>query len=501
MTDADYAAALAVATPEELAELERLLAPKGIPFCPHEPTPKQRKFLDQVNIREVFYGGAAGGGKSDALIMDFLQYVDVPGYSGILFRRTVPEMTAPGGLIDRCNQWFGDTDAKWSGSTKTWTFPSGATLTLASMQHEKDKFDWKGAHFQFCGFDELTSFTETQYRYLFSRLRRLTGFDVPLRMRGASNPGDIGHKWVKDRFVAPKIKVPHRCFVPARLEDNPFLDYEAYVLSLAELDPITRKQLLAGDWDAYEGGRFRKTWFRHSFRETDLAYFLKMPDGRELEVAKILCGHFTICDPAATAEDSSCPTVVGAFAVTPQKYLLVLEIVRDWIDLEQIVPTIRDVALRNGSDYVGIEAVAFQWAIVKLGRRMKDMPPVRALSASVGAHAGKINAQKGKKGKLVRATPAIVKSEAGEVFLPTQAAWLEEFVAELCLFTGDEKKDAYSDQVDTFAYAAIEVNNAMAVQEKGPPEPEPTRPHGYPSSRLVPTRDSAASRRKMFGLS
>lgn len=500
MNEEDYTKLLESATDEELAEWERLTAPKPIAFCPHEPTPKQREFLSLFYLSEVFYGGAAGGGKSDALIMDFLQYVDVPGYSGIIFRRTVPEMTMPGGLIQRCNEWFGWTEARWNGKTQTWTFPSGATLVLASMQHEKDKYDWKGAHFQFIGFDELTSFTESQYRYLFSRRRKLAGFDVPLRMRSASNPGDVGHKWVKDRFVAPKIKVPSRCFVPARLEDNPFLDYESYVLSLAELDPITRRQLLAGDWDAYEGGRFRKEWFRHTFRQTGKAYFLKTPAG-EQEWAKFLCAHFTICDPAATAEEISDYTAIGAFAVTPDKQVLILDVVREQLMLEDIIPRVRDVALQNNSSYVGFEAVAFQWAMVHLARRLKGMPPVRPLSAAIK---GGMPAQKGKSGKLVRATPAIVKAEAGEIFIPTYGAWIEAFVGELLLFTGDEKKDAFDDQVDIFAYACIQVNFAQVaqVQDDKPlqEEDEEDRRSPYPSPHLEPGRHGHHRARGIFGL-
>lgn len=491
---------LSVATPEELAQVEAILnQPKiQLPYCKHDPSRnlKQVRFLGLSDTREVFYGGAAGGGKSDALLMGFLQYADQPNYAGLILRRTEPELTMAGGLIQRCKEWFEDTGASWNGKTRTWTFPSGATLRLGTMQLEDDKMNYKSSEFAYIAFDELTSFTESQYRYMFSRLRRLTGSEIPLRMRSASNPGDVGHDWVKKRFVAPKVKIPNCVFVPARLEDNPFLDYEEYVASLANLDPITRKQLLAGDWDAYEGGRFRKEWFRHTFRHSDMSYFLKTPSGEE-EILKQHCAHYTICDPAATVEDKSDPTAIVAFALTPRKKLLVLDVVRDWISLEEIVPRVRDVALQNNSDYVGFEAVAFQWAMIHLGRRMVDMPPVRALKASVA----KIALQKGQKGKLVRATPAIVKAEAGEIYLPSYGAWLEDFVAELVLFTGDDKKDSYDDQVDCLAYGVLEVNFAMAVQEKDPNEQEAEPLRGYMHPRLRPRRDSNASRRRMFGLS
>ena len=99
------------------------------------------------------------------------------------------------------------------------------------------------------------------YRFLFSRLRRLEGMPVPLRMRGASNPGGIGHGWVRQRFMVEQDA--HRAFVPARQLDNPYLDVVAYDHSLAQLDPVTRQRLRDGDWDIDEEGTlFQRQWFR-----------------------------------------------------------------------------------------------------------------------------------------------------------------------------------------------------------------------------------------------
>lgn len=208
--------------------------------------------------REAFYGGAAGGGKSDALLMAALQYVEVPNYAAILFRRTFADLALPGALMDRSQEWLSGTEARWNERDKTWTFPSGATLSFGYLEHENHKYRYQSAEFQFIGFDELTQFTETQYRYLFSRLRRLEGSKVPLRMRAASNPGGVGHEWVKQRFIIEK----NHLFVPAKLEDNPHLDREEYVHSLMELDPVTRQQLLEGDWSARQAGdKFRREWF------------------------------------------------------------------------------------------------------------------------------------------------------------------------------------------------------------------------------------------------
>lgn len=135
---------------------------------------------------------------------------------------------------------------------------------------------WSGqSAYQFIGFDEVTQFTESQYLYLFSRLRRLAGANVPLRMRSASNPGGVGGRWVHQRFIpenfspidAEDVKVfwktdgeTKRAFIPSRLDDNPYLDREAYAASLQELDPVTREQLLRGDWRITDRGDIYPMW-------------------------------------------------------------------------------------------------------------------------------------------------------------------------------------------------------------------------------------------------
>lgn len=204
---------------------------------------------------ELFYGGAAGGGKSEMLLAGALQYVDVPDYAAILFRRSYTDLALPGALMDRAHQWLDETDARWHRDDKTWTFPSGASVTFGYLKHEADKHRYQSAEFQYVGFDELTEFPETDYLYLFSRLRGpSTGplSRVPLRMRSASNPGGVGHAWVKARFVDPGS--PDRIFIPARLDDNPHINQEAYRKNLRQLDAQTAKQLEEGDWSVRPPG-------------------------------------------------------------------------------------------------------------------------------------------------------------------------------------------------------------------------------------------------------
>lgn len=237
-------------------------------YVPQKPTPRQAAFL-LVPHREAFFGGAAGPGKSSALLMAALQYVDHPGYNAILFRRTYKDLAQPGALMDRAHEWLGKSDAHWDKQEKRWTFPSGATLTFAYMDTEVDKYNYQGAEFQFVGFDELTQFTFPMYSYMFSRLRRNKDNDVPLRMRGAGNPGGVGHIWVKERFIDMLDATDdnqirkNRIFVPASLADNPHVDSVEYLESLDNLDPVTRAQLKNGDWDIEaEGNMFRKEWFQ-----------------------------------------------------------------------------------------------------------------------------------------------------------------------------------------------------------------------------------------------
>ena len=229
-------------------------------YIPHRPTAKQLAFLLLEN-QEALYGGAAGGGKSDALLMAALQYADVPGYSALLLRRSYTDLSLPGALMDRARFWLMPSDATWRDTTKTWQFPSGATLTFGYLERPGDEYRYQSTEFQFVGFDELTQFQETQYRYLFSRLRRPHDVQVPLRMRSASNPGGVGHEWVRSRFIDNDVAEDERVFIPASLPDNPYLDQEAYIQSLQQLDPVTRQQLLAGDWTARQPGNlFKREW-------------------------------------------------------------------------------------------------------------------------------------------------------------------------------------------------------------------------------------------------
>ncbi|RPJ39876.1 MAG: terminase [Planctomycetaceae bacterium] len=217
---------------------------------------------------ELFYGGAAGGGKSDFLLGDFLQDVTLYGkaWKGILFRRTYPELEE---LISRSKEIYPQTGAKWSDQKKLWTWPNGANLKMRYAERNDDVLRYQGHQYTWVGWDELTQWpTLFCYRYLRSRLR--SAHHVPTkRIRSAANPGGPGHLEVKRYFVdpAPGGYKPlidedtgiERIFIPARLKDNLILsiadpEYRQRLKGLGSSTLV--RALLEGDWSVIEGAFF-----------------------------------------------------------------------------------------------------------------------------------------------------------------------------------------------------------------------------------------------------
>src|SRR3989304_3799884 len=137
---------------------------------------------------EALFGGAAGPGKTEALLMCALQFVNLPEYNAVIFRKTLHDPKRPEGLMQSTLEWLGNSDAKWNGQDFKGTFPSGATLTLGYMDNDQDGYHHQSAAYQFIGWDELTQFEEWQYKYLISRLRRSATSYIPLRIRAATIP-------------------------------------------------------------------------------------------------------------------------------------------------------------------------------------------------------------------------------------------------------------------------------------------------------------------------
>ena len=159
-------------------------------YLPQEPTDKQQAFLESQAF-EALFGGAAGGGKSSALLIGAIRHA-CAGASVLVVRRTYADLVLPGAIMARSLEWLDGTDASWRAQDKKWEFPSGGVLQFGYLDTERDKYRYQGAEFQAVFVDELTQFTESQYTYLLSRIRRNTSASHALIARSASNPGRCG---------------------------------------------------------------------------------------------------------------------------------------------------------------------------------------------------------------------------------------------------------------------------------------------------------------------
>ena len=394
---------------------------------------------------------------------------DVPGYSALILRRTWADLSLPGAIMDRAREWLSDTDARPRDGGRIWVFPSGARISFGYLQYDKDKFRYQSAEFQFIGFDELTQFEQSTYEYMFSRIRRpalvclrcsksvrrydgrwkhtsssnkcdyclpdpkvlsqygpskkggITLFDVPLRMRSATNPGGSGHQWVRDHFIDARMKKPEAIFVPALLTDNPSLDQASYRKNLEHLNPIDRERLLNGDWDvSEEGAYFQRHWFR----------FLKhRPDDPKIRWLRYW-------DLAATVTgDYTAGALVG---LTPDNEFIVADIRRTRSTPKTVERFIAATAHEDGHSIpirMEQEPGASGVALIDHYRRNillgYDFRPDRK-----------------DRSKEIRANPASSQVEAGNVYL-VASPWNKDFLDEVSIFP----LGAHDDQCDAFTGA------------------------------------------------
>lgn len=249
-------------------KIKEFLADKEILFQPH-PGP-QTDFL-AASEREVFYGGARGGGKSYALLVDPLRFCGEPYHVGLLLRKTMPELRD---LIEHSKKLYPKAypGAKWREQDKEWRFPSGARQEFGYAETISDALRYQGRAYNWIGIDELPQYDSSKIWYdLRGSLRSAHG--IPLYMRASGNPGNIGSHWVREMFIEPatpgeafEISVPlpdgrkktiTRRFIQAKLKDNPSLmQNDDYLVMLASLPEVKRKQWLDGDWDAFENSAF-----------------------------------------------------------------------------------------------------------------------------------------------------------------------------------------------------------------------------------------------------
>lgn len=216
---------------------------------------------------EVLFGGAAGGGKSYAQVYDAVRFASMfPGSRQLILRRTMPELQRT--LINTLLKTYPRQWLLYSSTHRTCVFPNASMIQFGFCRHKNDVYQYQSAEYDVIRFDELTHFPEEAYIYLISRIRGANNF--PKQIKSATNPGGIGHEWVKRRFIdigAPDrehgFQTGNRIFLPARVEDNLFLmaSDPGYKKRLENLGESEKRALLYGDWELAEG-RYFSEWNR-----------------------------------------------------------------------------------------------------------------------------------------------------------------------------------------------------------------------------------------------
>jgi len=247
---------------------------------PYEPQPRQQVYHHAENVDELLYGGAAGGGKSMATIMDALMYaMQYPKSRQIIFRRTYPDLQRS--IVAETLKYYPSALGKYNSQAHEWRFINGSIIELAYWDNDKNYTNYQGAAYDVIRWEELTQFEEKWYIYMLSRCRGITPY--PRMVKSTTNPGGIGHSWVKKRFVdvGPPEQVHYVpktddngnqlydprdgkplfnrvMFIPATIYDNAALmeNDPNYLVRLMSLPDEERKQLLEGDWDTFAGQYF-----------------------------------------------------------------------------------------------------------------------------------------------------------------------------------------------------------------------------------------------------
>ena len=426
-----------------LEVLEQCLALN--PYIPKLPHPKQIEFLE-LECREALYGGAASGGKSEGLLMAALMFVHVPNYAALIVRRNFSDLKLPGGLIDRSIEWLKG-KAHWNAQEHRWRFKEGSTIQFGYCDKEGDERRYDGTEFQYVGLDEGCHFTEKQIVFFSTeRIRKRDDIPVPLRFRIGTTPGGVGHDFIKRRYVKPGT--PGAGFIPATVFDNPSVDSVGYMTSLAglkETNPLRYRQMLMGDWDAVEGGRFKREWFGWWRTERGPGgpeqMVLSTYGGEEVErFSPATCSRLQTCDPAASTSKAADYFVLSTWLVTPRANVVWWGCHRGKHEIQEQLSTTQRLYRRYKPQFIAVEEVLNQRALSQLARRSTSPVMVVRAVSPMG------------RDKLNRATGFIALTASKRVFVPESPApdWpLDDVMDEVVRFTGDDEKDTHDDTVDT----------------------------------------------------
>lgn len=487
----------------DLNKLAGILKPRLTKFIPHKPTIKQTAFL-LVPQKEALFGGAAGGGKSDALLMAALQYVDVPGYAALLMRKTLADLKLPNALLSRATEWLTPylrvKDVRYSASDHAFYFKTfdskgkrlqDSSVTFGYIGDANAYSRYQGIELQMVGYDEVTQHSEQDYTYLFSRLRKCNCPDhkldydpechvcrmmasLPIRMRGTTNPGGVGHRWVQKRFKIEPVKQlvgdrevirwigkdPNRPFIPSFLHDNPFLNQEEYTESLSNLTEEHRAQLQDGDWGFVANARFQQKYQRFFSESGDLLFLGPNRTGTHLNWQRDIAEVFQTIDSASSLTEGPGDTdfnpkynpswtVISTWALTKCYNLLWLHMERFREEIPEVIDRMWEQYYRWRPSKVIIEENGIGKGVVQYANRLGMV--VEGVFKDTD--------------KLRDATVAIIQMKNGRIWFPQYGDWIKD--AENEIFTWQGYPNETDDIVDTLSRACnyVKWHNVMTKPE------------------------------------
>lgn len=441
-----------------------------------QPGPQFQFMQNRADI--VIYGGAAGGGKTFALLLEALYSHDIPGFNAVIFRKNANQVRNPGGLWDNSAEIYYDFGGNAKESTLEWDFPSGAKIKFAHMDLEKDKFSWQGAQICLIGFDELTHFSWGQFNYMFSRNRSLCGIRPYIRATTNPDPDSWVRKFIdwwidkdtgyaiqersgkvrafvvngdemiwgdskrelKEKF--PELLPRTVSFITSNIFDNKILLAEnpAYLSSLQALPRYEREQLLMGNWNIRPtSGSFFK---RHYF---------EVVRGVPKKTQKV-----RYWDRAATRKtDTNDPDYTVGLKLEKDEHGLfyVTDIVRLQESPLGVQTAIKNTSLQDGfSTKIGIEQDPGQAGVSEADFL------IRALSGFM------VKPYKATKDKINRASPVSSQAEAGNIKV-LLGDWNEDFFRELENFpegSHDDIVDALSGAFSMFTEEKYDISSLIS---------------------------------------
>lgn len=454
---------------------------------------------------DILFGGARGGGKTDALLGDAGIYSQqhAPHFRGMLIRRTYDELDE---VVARSQELFLPLGAKWQAGRYTWRFPWGGFLKMRYLKRDEDASRYQGHSYNWLGKDEGGNFPERKpLDKLSATLRDKNG--VPIREIMTANPGGPGQAWIVDKYIRDRTPmVPWRdpvtgrvrVYIPSRLSDNQALvaNDPTYALRLRGSGPSWLVAAwLNGDWFAtQEGGVIKSKWWKRyrldSLEPTPLEVRLALPPGR-------VVAWVHSWDTAQKAKQVNDPSVGTVWAVMDSGNAYLVDVVRKRMEYPDLKKAVQDLFNKWGGDVVLIEDKASGTSLIQDLRNDSKLP---------------VKAVEPEGDKVTRAVSSTLLMEAGRMWIPTMASWLLDFETELTSFptkgVHDDQVDSVSQFLDwlrTFplthvpqvASAGTRIGHQVAVT--GSPAKEPSKAPAADSRTRKPTSVSRRVRRGPAG--